>query len=97
MNAAERRIRKRIVNQRDKFVAKLVMLGFKYDTDNSTYQEFIISNERNDYILIRVAPTSGSVYIYINKELIGGTWTQTPALEKIIEVLSDPKPMSSHA
>jgi len=96
MNAAERRIQHRILAKRDKFIAKLVMLGFKCDTDDSTYQEFIINREGNDYILVRVAPTSGSVYIYVNGDIVGGTWTQTPALEKIVEMLSDPESMSSY-
>ena len=98
MNAAERRIRKRIVDQRDRFIAKLIMLGFKRHEEQAVIiTSYTIGNiEDIDNIFVKVAPTSGSVYIYVNEELIGGTWTQEPALKAIVEMLNDPESMSSY-
>jgi len=98
MNAAERRIHKRILDQRDKFIAKLIMLGFKRHKEQAVIiTSYTIGNiEDMDNIFVKVAPTSGSVYIYVNEELIGGTWTQEPALKAIVEMLNDPESMSSY-
>jgi len=74
------------------------MLGFKRHEEQAVIiTSYTIGNiEDMDNIFVKVAPTSGSVYIYVNEELIGGTWTQEPALKAIVEMLNDPESMSSY-
>jgi len=74
------------------------MLGFKRHKEQAVIiTSYTIGNiEDMDNIFVKVAPTSGSVYIYVNEELIGGTWTQEPALKAIVEMLNDPESMSSY-